>query len=138
MNTDVKENTPSKPDVKHVVCANKESYQKSRTSAGKPSLNCGDEVASAVSGLTLDNKYVVASKILKVPEADLRAKYEHLNTGMQGMNLGNRIRGAVTKDEKSETPVGLMKILITMTKPAQQAIEAAAAKSKAESEKKAT
>jgi hypothetical protein len=42
---------------------------------------------------SLDEIYSIASDILDIIESDLRAKYGHLNPGMQRMNLGNRIRG---------------------------------------------
>jgi hypothetical protein len=51
-----------------------------------------DEVAMSLMGLTLDEVYAAASPVLGVPEPDLRAKYGHLNPGMQRMNLGNRMR----------------------------------------------
>ena len=40
---------------------------------------------------------------LKVSKESLAAKYEHLNVGMQRMNLGNRLRKAL-KDKQMELP----------------------------------
>lgn len=51
-----------------------------------------DEVAMSLMGLTLDEVYAAASPVLGVPEPDLRAKYGHLNPGLQVMNLRNRMR----------------------------------------------
>lgn len=51
-----------------------------------------DEVAMSLQGLTLDEVYAIAAPALGSSEADLRAKYGHLNPGMQRMNLGNRMR----------------------------------------------
>lgn len=39
-----------------------------------------------------DELYARAARVLNVPEADLRAKYGHLNPGLQAMNLRNRLR----------------------------------------------
>ena len=41
--------------------------------------------------MTLDQLY---AKAQKTTDIDLRAKYAHLNVGMQRMNLTNRLRGA--------------------------------------------
>lgn len=38
--------------------------------------------------------YARAARLLKIPEAELRAKYGHLNPGLQAMNLRNRLRKA--------------------------------------------
>lgn len=40
-----------------------------------------------------DAMYQRAAELLKVPEADLRKRYGHLNPGLQQMNLRNRLRG---------------------------------------------
>jgi len=48
--------------AKVVICANKEKYQKSRTSTGKTSMNCGDAVALAFAGLSVSQKYACVLK----------------------------------------------------------------------------
>lgn len=40
----------------------------------------------------LNELYVRAAKLLETNVADLRKKYEHLNRGLQAMNLRNRLR----------------------------------------------
>ena len=40
----------------------------------------------------LDDLYIRAAKLLEVPEDDMRARYSHLNRGLQAMNLRNRLR----------------------------------------------
>lgn len=40
----------------------------------------------------LNELYQRAAKLLDTPVADLRKKYEHLNRGLQAMNLRNRLR----------------------------------------------
>ena len=51
-----------------------------------------DEVAMSLQGLTLDEVYAIAAPALGSSEEDLRAKYGHLNSGLQVMNLRNRMR----------------------------------------------
>lgn len=65
-----------------------------RTAGGHVSVHNGDEIATKLLGKDLDQVYTMAARQLKEDEADLRKKYKHLNTGMQRMNLGNRMRAA--------------------------------------------
>ena len=76
-------------------------YHTGVSGSGKKTKNCGDETAAALDGFTLDEVLAVASKLTDVSQKELRAKYEHLNTGMQIMNLRNRVRGAVNKLNKA-------------------------------------
>jgi hypothetical protein len=41
-----------------------------------------------------DELYDRAARLLEIPEEELRKRYAHLNTGLQMMNLRNRLRGA--------------------------------------------
>ena len=82
-----------------LVCAKREGYTKARTASGKPSLHSGDAVATALAGLPLDDTYDAADMVLEATLEELHAKYDHLNVGMQRMALGNRIRGALKKQE---------------------------------------
>lgn len=66
-----------------------------KTAGGNPSVNNGDEVATKLIGKDLDQVYAMAAKTLKVDESELRGQYQHLNVGMQRMNLGNRMRKAL-------------------------------------------
>ena len=75
-------------------------YHKGVSGSGKKTMNCGDGIAEQLDGFTLDEVLAVASKMTDQTQKDLRAKYEHLNPGMQIMNLRNRIRGAVGKLDK--------------------------------------
>lgn len=71
-------------------------YQKDKehkTAAGNPSIHCGDDVAKKLLGQSLDDCYAIAAKVCEMAEKELRAKYAHLNVGMQRMNLGNKMRG---------------------------------------------
>ncbi len=67
-------------------------YEKVKNASGHTSYDNGDDVATKLRGKTLEEVYAYASKQLKEPEKDLRAKYKHLNSGMQRMSLGNRLR----------------------------------------------
>lgn len=67
-------------------------YEKVKNSSGHTSYDNGDDVATKLRGKTLDEVYAHAAKALKEPEKDLRAKYKHLNPGMQRMSIGNRLR----------------------------------------------
>jgi len=58
----------------------------------RPPAGAHDEVADALSGLTLDEMYEHAARGLGSTVEELRSRYGHLNKGMQRMNLGNRLR----------------------------------------------
>ncbi len=64
------------------------------SASGNATMDNGDALAKKLRGLELDDVYAQASKVLGESEAALRAKYKHLNVGMQRMNLGNRMRAA--------------------------------------------
>lgn len=70
-------------------------YKKTKTASGGTSYNNGDEVAEKLEGKDLDAVYATVAKALKIEEKELRAKYKHLNVGMQRMALGNRMRKVV-------------------------------------------
>lgn len=65
-----------------------------KTAGGNQAIDNGDKVAKQLRGKSLDEVYKAAAAALKEPESALRAKYKHLNEGMQRMNLGNRMRAA--------------------------------------------
>lgn len=69
-------------------------YKEVKSASGNASLDNGDEVAKQLREKPLDDVYSIAAKVLREPVKALKARYEHLNVGMQRMNLGNRIRGA--------------------------------------------
>lgn len=66
-----------------------------KTAGGNASIHCGDAAAQKLLGKSLDECYEIAADICEEDEAELRAKYAHLNPGMQRMNLGNKIRGVL-------------------------------------------
>lgn len=61
----------------------------------KRALDCGDEVAAKLRAMDIDEVYEFAAETCKTTEKSLRAKFDHLNVGMQRMNLGNMIRKAL-------------------------------------------
>jgi hypothetical protein len=77
-----------------------EKYVNGVSGSGKKTKNCGDPVAEALDGFTVEEIRSVASRMCDIPVKELTEKYEHLNVGMQIMNLRNRIRGAVNKLDK--------------------------------------
>jgi hypothetical protein len=64
------------------------------SASGNATMDNGDALAKKLRGVELDEVYAEASKILGESQAALKAKYQHLNPGMQRMNLGNRMRAA--------------------------------------------
>lgn len=78
-----------------------ETYVNGVSGAGKKTKRADHPVSAALDGFTLDETYAVAAEMTDVPAKDLRSRYSHLNVGMQRMNLGNRIRGAVAKLDKA-------------------------------------
>lgn len=68
-----------------------------RTPAGRRTLDCADDISVQLRGLSITEVYDEASKVLGESVESLTKQYEHLNIGMQRMNLGNRIRGAIAK-----------------------------------------
>jgi|ERR1051325_12024347 hypothetical protein len=70
-------------------------YQAVKSAGGNSSLDCGDPVAKALRGKELDDVYKQYAKVFGREEAEaMRKRYSKLNTGMQRMNLGNRLRAA--------------------------------------------
>lgn len=59
------------------------------------SMDKGDSVAQSLRGLSMEEVYKQASKVLHMGVLDLQARFSHLNPGMQRMNLGNMIRKAM-------------------------------------------
>lgn len=121
-----------------------EKYVNGVSASGKKTKNCGDDVAQATDGFTVEELARVASRLRDIPAKELLAKYEHLNVGMQAMNLRNLIRGGVTKLDKMHEAdkavvAGLPTLAIECEKP-QAAVAkrgAAAAKAKEDREAKA-
>jgi hypothetical protein len=70
-----------------------------KTAGGHRTVDIGDGTAKQLRGLDLDKVYAIAAKALGTPEKELRAKYAHLNPGMQRMNLGNKMRAAANSKE---------------------------------------
>ena len=68
-------------------------YVASKTAKGTKSLHNGDEVASALAGMPVED---VRAKVAAALGED-PARYDHLNAGQIRMNWGNRLRTAVRK-----------------------------------------
>lgn len=78
---------------------NLDGYEKTKAPGGGTSYHNGDPVAEKLAGKTLDEVYAVGAKTLKEDEKALRAKYKHLNPGMQRMAIGNRMRKVLIPKE---------------------------------------
>ena len=73
-------------------------YQKVKAQRGDRvvrTVDNGDLVAQKMRDLTLQQVYTHAAKVLSTSERALRERFEHLNLGMQRMNLGNMVRRAM-------------------------------------------
>ncbi len=77
------------------VRADVRSYVRCKTAAGNMSMHNGDPVAVKLVGKQLDEVYALTAKTIGVPVSELKTRYSHLNPGMQRMNLGNVLRGAL-------------------------------------------
>ena len=89
----------AKDKAEPLVNLKRENYTKTRTASGTASLNNGDQVATALDGLTMDEVFQVADKL--IPDNDFKTRYKKLNPGMQRMNIGNRLRGFCRADDKN-------------------------------------
>ena len=81
-----------KPDTSKYVTA--------RTAGGGKAQNCGDAVATALAGASVDEILKIVAEACGGTQKEWREKYAHLNVGQQRMNLGNRLRGVVNKMNK--------------------------------------
>lgn len=117
--------------VLSVLAERRSGYETTKAEDGRRLVDCGDDVATQLRGLDLDGVYRAVAKAIGTPEKELRAKYSHLNPGMQRMNLGNRLRGAANgKDEspkaKAKATKGKAKAKTRKAKASPKAEEAAA------------
>jgi hypothetical protein len=95
-----KKSTKKSVPAEGLVAADLSTYkvsEKVRTESGRKAIDSDDATAKELRGKTLDEVYAIAGKELGQTQKELKEKYQHLNIGMQRMNLGNRIRGARAK-----------------------------------------
>lgn len=71
----------------------REKYVGTRSASGAKSLSNGDQVATLIQGMDVDDCHRIAKKFLG---ESTKEKYGHLNVGMQRMNVGNRFRGKIS------------------------------------------
>ena len=104
---------PQKYRVKYAEAA-KAAGHKAHTATGKATLNNGDEFALLWEAILPSEACKLADQVAPQPDKQTHAaKYAHLNVGMQRMNAGNRIRGAIKRGEvKPAKAVKLTKALI--------------------------
>lgn len=72
-----------------------QTYKLERGGQVKRSMDKGDSVAVQLRGLSYGGMYQHAAQITGLGVRDLKSRFEHLNPGMQRMNLGNMIRRAL-------------------------------------------
>lgn len=89
-------------DKKPMIDLTGKEYTPTKSANGSKSKHNNDRIAQALNGQPLENVYAIAAEMTDIAVEDLEKRYEHLNPGQQRMNLGNRIRGAVTRMDKSE------------------------------------
>ena len=119
-----------------------EKYVNGVSASGKKTKNCGDEVAVATDGFSVEELAAVASKLRDVTAKSLIEKYSHLNIGMQAMNIRNLIRGGVAKLDKAHEAdkavvAGIPTLKLECTKPQAAVAKRAAAAEKAAAERAA-
>lgn len=68
-----------------------------KTASGRKAIDIGDKVAKTLRGADISDAYRAAADATGETQKALRERYQHLNPGMQRMNLGNLIRGAASK-----------------------------------------
>jgi hypothetical protein len=64
-----------------------------KTASGRKAIDNDDDFARELRGEDLASVYRIASQATGQTQKGLHEKYDHLNPGMQRMNLGNLIRG---------------------------------------------
>lgn len=83
---------------------------KGTTASGRQTIDRDDYIANLLRGMDLNDIYALTARVMadhgiefigagsrkmETGEADFRARYAHLNPGMQRMNLGNILRGVM-------------------------------------------
>lgn len=83
---------------------------KGTTASGRQTIDRDDYIANLLRGMDLNDIYAMTARVMdeldvrsigagsrkmETGEADFRARYAHLNPGMQRMNLGNVLRGVM-------------------------------------------
>lgn len=105
--TDEDEELTDAQKMKATLERHRTGYEKTVAHSGSASLDNGDKVAKALRGLHPVEAMVLANMVVVPldPEFDAFAKYGHLNNGQQRMNSGNKIRGAVKREETTNEEV---------------------------------
>lgn len=76
-------------------------YKPCVAASGRMSCDNADDVAAILRGRPLEEVYQIVADMMKTDIADLATRYQHLNNGQQRMNLGNRLRGFLRKQEQA-------------------------------------
>tara|TARA_Y100000034_G_C6908939_1_gene422722 strand:- start:5766 stop:6269 length:504 start_codon:yes stop_codon:yes gene_type:complete len=82
-----------------------ENYEKGRAGSGAVSRHNGSIVAKTLDGLTIEEVRSICAAMTGQTVEALEARYEKLNVGMQRMNMGNLIKGAIGKIERENAKI---------------------------------
>jgi hypothetical protein len=94
-----------------------------RTPSGAYSVSNRDDVAKALNGLDVEQLAKIATR---AGLADRFKKWSHLNPGMQRMNLGNVLRGAVNGEDGEKVKAALTEArkMVRTAKPVAKKVKA--------------
>lgn len=81
---------------------NPDHYHKTKSANNNASLDNGDMTAIVLRGLDIDAVYAVVAEGTGKSVDELKARYNHLNIGMQRMNLGNILRSTAKKSAQEK------------------------------------
>jgi len=75
------------------------------TPSGRDTIDINDNVAEQLRGMNFKEAASAVAKSMtdmgeKTTAKELVEKYDHLNPGMQRMNLGNRLRSCIRRTEE--------------------------------------
>lgn len=93
--------------------------RKAHTATGKATLNNGDDFALLWEAILPIEACQLADQVVPLPDKQTHGdKYGHLNVGMQRMNAGNRIRGAIKREDIKPAKVVKLTKAIIKARPA--------------------
>jgi len=109
------EATPEQPVVRLTPDHNRYVRGLASTASGRDSYDIADEVANNLRGMDINSVFVaVADQLTKLGEpvskSELKTRWGKLNPGMQRMNAGNVLRGAIRRAQrKAEAKAAIAK-----------------------------
>lgn len=91
-----------------ILAEHRKGYDKTTAHDGKPTFDNGDDLAHAMRQMHPVEAMQLANMVVQPfdPEFDAFLAYGHLNNGQKRMNSGNKIRGAIKREEVTVQEVG--------------------------------